>query len=821
MDWSYIKISLIDYLLLYGISERTLSQMKKYCLVLIGALVILITFLLVYRPTLFNFLIADDFLLMGWTYQAQSQPKMLLEQYYTTHPLVAAGFYRPILSTILWLGYKLWGTNGLYFRLLNMSFELLSGLMLGLVTVALNQESLKQRSSAQLQFSVWALFSAVLFVFYPLHSESVNWITVITNPLIALFSFFSLWSYIKWRNESKQQFLILSILSAIFAFLTKESAATLPATILIYELMFLKGSTKKSGATTSNRTPLQILYGCIIKTFPYWLILGFYFCLRKVVLGEFIAGYPDYMCPQSVMGWLHGLRDIFVPTNFMLISTHSFIFKAWHVVIFTLILLSVIATIRANINQRKVIYFLVIWFLLALAPNYKIFPSAMNTIVGSRLAYLSTAPLCIFLTYGLALYAVIPNRIVPAVRCFSVTAFALAAVILYINNLAWAEAGVWTSKVISELQSYYRKTTGDPLVYIVGLPTGSKNGVYCVGMLRWITLRPFFDRDLVNCVRLEDESYVSPMFVKKAVNSGARMALLYWDAQNETLRPVKVSAKNCRFTTNWRGSDLKRIIHVGSSSPTSKLIVHWLNDGTLELKSQGKKEVLAVLDITLPALPCWCVDFLAVKLQAISANQNLIPEAKLYFTNSLVDEYSTNANVCLGVSKPGNEAQELFFPLQNLSKWSMGGQCKTIRIVLPIGQDIIIKEISMPESRTLIPEINFRILPEDRPGQLRLGPQSPYLGNVQFDAHSINGAQKVELEATQVAIVQNGAVDPQNIRKSFFFRKRVSHPYGQLTLNKIEFPPESAIYKASLIAIDHAGNQVGFPSDTIFIRTDY
>jgi len=76
---------------------------------------------------------------------------------------------------VLFLGYKLWGANGLCFRLVNMGDR--TGLwteLLGLVVLDLNKTSAEQSSfSKEKMINLGPIFRCAV-ILYPLHSESVT-----------------------------------------------------------------------------------------------------------------------------------------------------------------------------------------------------------------------------------------------------------------------------------------------------------------------------------------------------------------------------------------------------------------------------------------------------------------------------------------------------------------------------------------------------------------------------------------------------------------------------------------------------------------------
>ncbi len=802
-----------------------IKVLTRYGLIVGIIIFALIAFLLAYRPTLFNFFLADDFIYLTWADEAWRRPEILAEKYFgvwtgwLVHAPYSETVYRPLVRAIMLLEYKLWGVNGLFFRLVNVALELLTGLMLGLVIANLSTKSIRHDSSSNRRLQMWGLFSAAFFVLYPLHSEAVNWITAVINPVVTLLSLLSLWCYIRWRDESKRLFMVLAIISAAIAFLSKEMAVALPFTVLLYELLFGQSVVKSIRATN---TFIGTLRRSVIATMPYWLILVLYFCWRKVLLGDFIAGYPDYLCYPTISGWMRGLRDIFIPVNNAIISSHSPIFKTWHIVLFIMVLSSVVAAIRANKEDRKTIYFLAAWFLLALAPTYKVFPTLMSCATGSRLAYLATAPVCAFLTYGLATFSV-SNGISLLFLPLMIVVLAFESLVLYENNLAWAEAGRWTNKVVQEFKNYYDNVKGDPLVYVIGLPM-SKMGILSVGILEGITKRPMLNINSSRCARLDyDEQYVDAGALKDAVvRNHKQIKVLYWDSQIEVLKPVTFPANDYKFARRWQSINLRQIIRIPSSPQNHRLEMHWLSDGTLELLSKDKMNTFAVVELDLAGLPCLYVDFLALKVQLLQTKPHgFLGDAELLFTNDIAKEYSkqyTTFYNCHSRMTYVADEQNIIFPLRGIPAWSMGGRSNGIRISLPIERGIKVKEILIPDMKQLIPCVYLQSLSNDPPGQIRLDCKQP-VQYVHYDVLSIKGRKQVMLEVVPVDTFFGAQNDPQKVKREMCLRKTATVGSGQFIINRSEFPHTKAVYRARFRVLDQAGNQIGFPTSFLYLWT--
>lgn len=112
-----------------------------------------------------------------------------------------------------------------------------------------------------------AFLAALLFVTHPVQTESVTYIVQRMTSLAALFYLLTVVSYVQGRlvreRENKRgggsglsvreaSWYVLALLAAAAAVRTKEITATLPLTILLYELSFFENSTRKKRAIAAG-----------------------------------------------------------------------------------------------------------------------------------------------------------------------------------------------------------------------------------------------------------------------------------------------------------------------------------------------------------------------------------------------------------------------------------------------------------------------------------------------------------------------------------------------------------------------------------------
>jgi len=86
-----------------------------------------------------------------------------------------------------------------------------------------------------------AAITALLFAIHPLHVESVSWISERKDVLFAMFFLLSLINYVKYfKDKTKWNFLLLSLICFICSLLSKPTAIVLPGVLFLLQWYFSK-----------------------------------------------------------------------------------------------------------------------------------------------------------------------------------------------------------------------------------------------------------------------------------------------------------------------------------------------------------------------------------------------------------------------------------------------------------------------------------------------------------------------------------------------------------------------------------------------------
>ena len=133
--------------------------------------------------------------------------------------------YYPLVHTMYWVEYHLWGLNPLGYHLVNVLLHAGGGVMLWLVLRRLRVPG--------------AWLAAAIFLLHPIQVESVAWVTERKNVLAGALFFASLWAYLRFAriegDEHKPlwRWYILSLALFVGAMFSKTVACSMPAVMVL------------------------------------------------------------------------------------------------------------------------------------------------------------------------------------------------------------------------------------------------------------------------------------------------------------------------------------------------------------------------------------------------------------------------------------------------------------------------------------------------------------------------------------------------------------------------------------------------------------
>ena len=174
-----------------------------------------------------------------------------------------APYYRPLFLVYLLVGYQVFGLWASGWHLMSI------GVHTG-ATVAVYY--LIRRLSGRWKT---AALAALIFGIHPTHVESVAWISGIPDPLAVLFYVPAFFYYLRYRERGNKSWFAASLFAYSLALLCKEATITLPAVIVVWEIV--------RGERMKLKARLRHLSYAIS---PYALIGLAYLSVRFAVMGK-------------------------------------------------------------------------------------------------------------------------------------------------------------------------------------------------------------------------------------------------------------------------------------------------------------------------------------------------------------------------------------------------------------------------------------------------------------------------------------------------------------------------------------------------------
>lgn len=186
---------------------------------------------------------------------------------------VIGKYWRPVISASYAIDYSLWGFNPLGFHLTNIIIHIINCLLFFKILLLMFPPGVKKKTK---QYEYALLASAVVFAVHPIHTEAVTWVSGRTDSLSFTFFVAAFIYYLKYSSSSNVKradvYIIMMSIFYILALLAKEMAITLPAAIIMYDILTGKVNSlnelKKKAFVYSLLVILSFLY-----LFSRWLVL--------------------------------------------------------------------------------------------------------------------------------------------------------------------------------------------------------------------------------------------------------------------------------------------------------------------------------------------------------------------------------------------------------------------------------------------------------------------------------------------------------------------------------------------------------------------
>jgi len=293
--------------------------------------------------------------------------------------------------------------------------------------------------------------AAFLFALNPVHAETVTYISARATGMAACFYFLSLLFFILGSlKESRFRFFslvcyLLSLIAFLSAVLSKETALTLPAIILLYDLFFIQGDRWQPFKKRIFYYYLPILTGVV-----------FILILSPSLLSTLQAWLPrldlNYATSQTTI-IAYSAKLLFVPVNLTFdydFNPRFFATGPALILGVMFVLALVYATLRTMPKGARLFWFSISWFLITLSPTNSFLPR--TDLLSERNLYLPSFGL-ILLT-AVMIWTVIvslrdhsPGLRLSAMACLTTVLILYSALLIQRNSVYRSNILLWEDTV--------------------------------------------------------------------------------------------------------------------------------------------------------------------------------------------------------------------------------------------------------------------------------------------------------------------------------------------------------------------------------------
>lgn len=366
----------------------------------------------------------------------------------------AALYYRPVIYGSMVLDKGVWGISPFGFHFSNVLFNAVSAVLFFFLALLLLKEfNVSEGASA-------ALISGVLFALYPMHVESVSWVSGRTDVLCGLFFFLAFIFHI--LSYRRLIFLVPAAAGFSLSLLSKEVAVVFPFTVLAFDLLSRRLGHRDNTIKYAVYFGLLILYSYLrsrafinIPDLSGERIPGEsaaegavsgaseFAGVLKVILGSYLFYFKKLVFPFTFNAFVESVQTGFVS----IISSIG--------VFLTLFAISFFSVMK----RRSLTAFSILWVVITLSPSVLValFGIASSP-VAERYLYIPSAGLSIL--FGYCIFQLGTGMRIK--RASWVLAFLLAAVYLLFTV---HRQSAWDGR-LSLWEDTSRKSPSSPITHI-------------------------------------------------------------------------------------------------------------------------------------------------------------------------------------------------------------------------------------------------------------------------------------------------------------------------------------------------------------------
>jgi tetratricopeptide (TPR) repeat protein len=249
------------------------------------------------------------------------------------------GFYRPMQTISYMIDAQIGGKSPWIYHFTNLLIHLLT---------TFSVYKLLQKFSED---KIIALFLGCLFSILPIFTHAIAWVPSRGDLLIGFFGVLSVLLLIKYNETKKGYFLVMHMLSFLFAMFSKESAVCFIPIYLYYLILIIQKRKIKDYISYS-------LLWCLI------ILIYYYFRIYAEMLS------PDLSQNIIIVFWynipvvLEYISKMIIPFNLSVMPKYSLN----SILIGGVLTLGIIMIILISKENRKMIVWAILWFFILLIP---------------------------------------------------------------------------------------------------------------------------------------------------------------------------------------------------------------------------------------------------------------------------------------------------------------------------------------------------------------------------------------------------------------------------------------------------------------------
>jgi protein O-mannosyl-transferase len=299
--------------------------------------------------------------------------------------ITAQPYYRPLFNVWSMINYGIFGTRAWGWHLMNVLIHMLATWF---VFVACREFTGRKQL---------ALIIASLFAVHPIHTESVAWVSGVTDPLMTVFVLPAFYFYLRLRKTGKTNYLAAMLVTYLLALWSKETALALPLIIAYLELFHFNESDsfKERGIKAAK----------LLAAFAVPILI--FFLMRRIALGTFFL-LEELRYPLSAalltmpLATLKYLALIVVPYGYSYQHYTDFITTATNLAFIGPLLLLILLACAIIFKGSRLVKFASLWFIAFLLPSLVAIRNFdPEYLVQERYLYLSSMGFCMLVALAI------------------------------------------------------------------------------------------------------------------------------------------------------------------------------------------------------------------------------------------------------------------------------------------------------------------------------------------------------------------------------------------------------------------------------------